>query len=450
MSGLAEVPDGWTLSSIEALAEPKGIAYGVLKPGPQVEGGVPMLRVSDVRNGRVDQSQLYGISDELDHEYRRTKLRGGEVLVSIQGSVGRAAVVPPELAGANISRTLAMIRLCEPELAGWVQLALESPQIQHAIRHVIGGTTRDSLNLRDLRRLEIPIAPEPQRSALLSFVERLRSLNGSSAEHLAAAHDSVESFRQVVLAAACSGRLTADWRARSGSEETATAHADLPDAWAHTTLGDLAESFRGGSTQVPVNEPSEYPILRSSSVRPFEVDYDDVRFLSAEQSQRRENFLEVGDLLITRLSGSLEYVGNCALVLSPDACRIQYPDRLFRCRLKDPNEAPYVEVFFAGPAMRRQIEDASRSAAGHQRISIADLKSFTIARPPLDEQREIVRRVDQLLTVADRLERRIDVAAARVDRSSEAVLAKSFRGDLVTTNGVAATGDHALEEIVTA
>ena len=148
-------PAHWTTATVASLAEPKGVAYGVLKPGPQVLDGVPMLRVTDVRDGRVDCSAIYRISQALDREFSRTKLRGGEVVLSIQGSVGRAAVVPADLAGANISRTLAMIRLADPSLGPWVHRALESPHIQRAMRDAVGGTTRDSYNLRDLRQLEI-------------------------------------------------------------------------------------------------------------------------------------------------------------------------------------------------------------------------------------------------------------------------------------------------------
>ena len=150
------LPDDWSTDTIDALTVPKGVAYGVLKPGPSTPDGVPMLRVSDIREGRVDQTAIYRISRQLDEEYRRTKLAGGEVLLSIQGSVGRTAIVPQSLAGANISRTLAMIRLNDPDLGPWVQFALESPQAQAAMRQVVGGTTRDSLNLRDVRQIIIP------------------------------------------------------------------------------------------------------------------------------------------------------------------------------------------------------------------------------------------------------------------------------------------------------
>jgi type I restriction enzyme, S subunit len=64
-------------------------------------------------------------------------------------------------------------------------------------------------------------------------------------------------------------------------------------------------------------------------------------------------------------------------------------------------------------------------------LSFDQLRSAPIALPPLGEQLEIVTRVDRLLAVADDLQNRIDTAAGRVERSSQAILAKAFRGDLV-------------------
>ncbi|WP_179944205.1 restriction endonuclease subunit S, partial [Mycobacterium sp. MAC_080597_8934] len=252
----------------------------------------------------------------------------------------------------------------------------------------VQGSTRDKLNQGSMNSIPVLLAPRPTQDTLVAAIDAFESKRASASGHLSAAHRANERFRQAVLAAACSGRLTADWRAERDIEDA----ADMSGGWESLTLGTIASSIRGGSTEVPRNEPTNYPILRSSSVRPFSIDFSDVRYLSAEQSTREANYLQDGDLLITRLSGSLEYVGNCGIVRLADDARIQYPDRLFCCRLSDPREAQFVELVFAGPEIRSQIEAATRSAAGHQRISISDLKGFHFARPPLDEQAEIVRR----------------------------------------------------------
>lgn len=53
-----------------------------------------------------------------------------------------------------------------------------------------------------------------------------------------------------------------------------------------------------------------------------------------------------------------------------------------------------------------------------------------MAVPNQDEQTEIVRRVDQLFACADTVERQVNSALARVNRLTQSILAKAFRGEL--------------------
>lgn len=401
------------------------------------DGEVRLIQLADVGDGVFRNRSSRFLTMDKAKELRCTFLQPGDILLArMPDPLGRACIFPgvgmPAVTAVDVCILRPRPARVRPE---WLVKAINSPKFRSSMQVFVRGTTRQRISRKNLGmlKLEVPsLSTQLELAAVIDRVELRRRIAGG---HLAAARRAVDRFRQAVLAAACSGRLTADWRSTNGigDQETPTQGSRLPQSWAELQLGDLARSIRGGSTEVPGNEPSEYPILRSSSVRPFAVDYEDVRFLSAEQSQRAENYLQEGDLLITRLSGSIDYVGNCAVVRSLQNRRIQYPDRLFCCRLNDPSEAPYIELFLAGPMVRRQIEDASRSAAGHQRISISDLKGFTIARPPIEEQREIARRVGQLFALADGIGQRIEVASKRVERSSQAILAKAFRGDLTSS-----------------
>lgn len=96
---------------------------------------------------------------------------------------------------------------------------------------------------------------------------------------------------------------------------------------------------------------------------------------------------------------------------------------------------------------RKQRIDPRLKAAGYFTGSgIAHLTGVSLARvpvplPPIEEQREIVRRVDHLLVLADALKQRIEAGSKRVERSSQAVLAKAFRGELTMSTGLDARAD---------
>lgn len=300
----------------------------------------------------------------------------------------------------------------------------------------VQGSTRDKLNQRSMNAIPLALAPLAEQQRIARRLTDIDACSAATAGHLQAAQILLDRFRSAIVAAACSGRLT------EGARNDAVSNSNgAPASWQRATLGDLADSIRGGSSEVPTSSVTEYPVLRSSSVRPRSVDYNDVRYLSSGQSQKPANFIENGDLLVTRLNGNIEYVGNAAVVDGLGNRRLQYPDRLFRLRLKEPAHAQYLQLFFASPQARAQVRAASRSAAGHQRISISDLKGFSIALPPLDEQREIVLRCNAMLATAARMTELVEHTAVTLDRVTNASLAKAFRGELVPTEAALAVED---------
>jgi hypothetical protein len=125
------------------------------------------------------------------------------------------------------------------------------------------------------------------------------------------------------------------------------------------------------------------------------------------------------------------YVANCAMVRNLEKQKIQYPDRLFCAKLIPQMNAFYCELVFAAPYVRKQITEHAKSSAGHQRVAIGDITNQPIAIAPLEEQQEIVRRVEILFAFADRLESRYKTARAKCDQLTPALLEKAFQGELV-------------------
>ncbi|MCP4542487.1 MAG: hypothetical protein GY832_35655 [Chloroflexi bacterium] len=207
---------------------------------------------------------------------------------------------------------------------------------------------------------------------------------------------------------------------------------NLPKGWCWTKFGQLISSFRSGSSAVPEDEPTNFPILRSSSVRPLKVDYQDSRFVSDKNSQKADNFLQRDDLLFTRLSGSLNYVGNCALVKGSGFRGIQYPDRLFRAQLVKRNIGRYVEICFASPQIRKEIMTQAKSTAGHQRISMGEITEQILPLPALTEQHRIVEEVERRLSVVAALEAAIEANLRRAKRLRQSILKRAFEGRLVS------------------
>ncbi|NBC40699.1 restriction endonuclease subunit S [Corallococcus exiguus] len=160
-SGLHELPSGWAWASIEEvcpLAAP--VVYGIILPGDDVQGGVPYIRPVDMNSdGTIDFTSMKRTSPSIAAQYQRASLRGGDIVLSIVGTIGKVIVVPDELDGGNITQSSARLRPPDWLSGEYLRLALLSPILRSQYDKFRFGNAVQRLNIEHVRRLALPIAP---------------------------------------------------------------------------------------------------------------------------------------------------------------------------------------------------------------------------------------------------------------------------------------------------
>ena len=152
--------DGNVKTLAELVQDDRPITYGVIKPGAFVETGTYLVKVKDMCDGKINVDGLVKITPEVDSMYSRSKLKEGDILLSIRGTVGRVVIVPKELEGANITQDTARISLKTDLNNYYVKCVLESPTIQDWISMHICGLAVKGINLADVRKIPIPMADD--------------------------------------------------------------------------------------------------------------------------------------------------------------------------------------------------------------------------------------------------------------------------------------------------
>lgn len=174
-------PCHWHFLKLEELLEnAKGIAVGVMYPGDHTAKGIPLIKVGDVKDGYIASQPGFFISPEVDEEYKRTRLHGTELLITLVGNPGDCVVVEPHMAGWNAARALAVIRLKDISLREWLRYILLSKPAKHLIDARLNTTVQKTLNLKDIRELGIPIPPKHERDTIIknvSSIERKKIVN---------------------------------------------------------------------------------------------------------------------------------------------------------------------------------------------------------------------------------------------------------------------------------
>ncbi|MGE0809759.1 MAG: DUF559 domain-containing protein [Immundisolibacter sp.] len=149
------------------------VTYGVVKPGDEDANGILFIRGGDIADGRVLTDQLRTISKKVSNQYKRTLLRGGEIVMSLVGNPGQVAIVPESLRGANIARQAALIRLRECVDSRFVMYFLMSRIGQDALGAHSRGSVQQVINLRDLKTLRIPTPPLAEQRAIAHILGTL-------------------------------------------------------------------------------------------------------------------------------------------------------------------------------------------------------------------------------------------------------------------------------------
>ncbi|MEA5465283.1 restriction endonuclease subunit S [Leptothoe sp. PORK10 BA2] len=176
---------GWEEKLLAEVLQPdRPIAYGILKPGEYEEGGVMMLRIQDIRGGKVAAEGLHRVSQSLSAQYKRTLLSGGEIVVSLVGTIGLCALVPPHFAGANVHRNLAVLVPCDELQPRFLLQYMVSDQFQRRIKETTKGGNQGLLNLGDLKRLPIPIPPLDLQCRFSTIVESVEQQKARMRTHL--------------------------------------------------------------------------------------------------------------------------------------------------------------------------------------------------------------------------------------------------------------------------
>ncbi len=172
-----ELPAGWGWIRFDDLIEPaKPISYGVLVPGPDVDRGVPFVRIADLSLTDPPAKPEKSISTQVDAQYQRTRLEGGEILMGVVGSIGKLGVAPLTWAGANIARAICRIVPVSFVNKDFVLLLLQSAFMRASFAVDTRTLAQPTLNVSLIRSSATPLPPVAEQSRIVARVDELMRL----------------------------------------------------------------------------------------------------------------------------------------------------------------------------------------------------------------------------------------------------------------------------------
>lgn len=198
-------------TTLEDVAEPGcSLSYGIVQPGEDVAGGLPIVRPVDLNDGVVTLNGLKRIDSALARSYERTTLKGNDILLCVRGTTGALALADSDLAGANVTRGIVPIRFDAAQISqdfGFWLMRSEPVQIQ--IRAKTYGAALMQINIRDLRQLTLLVPPKHEQELAVKRFEELKAATDQLVDSYQRKLVALEELKKSLLKQAFSGALYA-------------------------------------------------------------------------------------------------------------------------------------------------------------------------------------------------------------------------------------------------
>ncbi len=412
------LPPGWEWARIGDL----GVEVrGQVKPEPGVIYDLYSVPAFASRHPeRVDGASI--------KSGKRFVLEGDVLLCKINPRINRVWVVARADGFPQIASTeYLVLRLHEPEMASAIQWYLSSPRFRDWIKLSVEGATGSHTRAKSGPVLDqsVPLPPQAEQKRIVEAIEEHLSRLDAVDSAVDAAQQKLVAFR------------------RSSFDHL----FDEPN-WAWTTLGLIAE-VKGGVTKDSKNQGNpayiEIPYLRVANVQRGYLDLDEITTIRINPEKAARLRLQPGDILFNE-GGDRDKLGR-GWVWEGQIEDCIHQNHVFRARLTSESFDPYFVSMHGNSWGQRWFETHGKQTTNLASLNLTTLKSFPVPAPSLDEQREVVTHLQEIMDLESRLRAELDQARRHSESLRRSILSDAFSGRLVPQDPTDEPASALLERI---
>lgn len=382
------------------------------------DAGIPWVTPADLS----EYKQIYisrgarNLTEKGFSECSAIKMPAGSVLFSSRAPIGYVAIAANEVSTNQGFKSFVL-----PDGLNGHFIYYYLKYIKPVAEEMATGTTFKELSGATTAKVPLIVAPSNEQKRIADKLDVLLARVDICSERLYRVPLILKRFRQSVLTTATSGELTADWRAKR----------DLAE-WADSTIGESSLLVTKGASPKwqginYVDDPRQTLFVTSENVGQGQMLLRVRKYVENEfNKKQKRSVLKRGDVLTNIVGAS---IGRSAIFDLENVANINQAVCVIRV-----DDTKLINIFLMYYLNSPQgVSDILGGAVEVARanVSLATISSLAIKLPSIEEQHEIVRRVEALFAYANRLEARYQSARAQVEKLTPALLAKAFRGELV-------------------
>ncbi|WP_070885544.1 restriction endonuclease subunit S [Pseudomonas argentinensis] len=405
---MSELPSGWARTSLGEIAT-WGSGGTPSRSEPNFYGGsIPWIKSGEL-NARYVKSTEENITEAAVSGSSAKIFPAGSVAIAMYGAtIGKTAILGVDAAtnqacavGAPIEGLTSsefLYRLLQNEKDAFIEKGK--------------GGAQPNISQAVIKAHEVSLPPLAEQTRIAQKLDELLAQVDTLKARIDGIPALLKRFRQSVLAAAVSGRLTEEWRGLQSDSLPQSHSADMPAGWSVIPLGNYAANHDGARKPISAKERES-----RKGDHPY--------FGATGQIDRIDGYTHDGEFVLVGEDGAnlltrakpLAFIAKGQIWVNNHAHVIASPSGHSNTYL-----AIYLNTLDITPWV---------SGSAQPKLNQKNMNEIPVHVPPPAEQVEIVHRVEQLFAFADQLEAKVASAKSRIDHLTQSILAKAFRGELV-------------------
>lgn len=438
------LPKNWVETEVKQISSIiRGVSY---KNGDAFsqpfENSCLVLRGGNIQDGKiiVDTDNVY-VSLELVDQ-KQLLQTNDVVIVGSTGSsklIGKAAHSLVSSNDIAFGAFLMLLRATDKINSRYFSYFFQTSYYRKAIQDLAAGVNINNIRKEHIDGLIFPLPPLAEQQRIVAKLDALFGQLDTIKKSLENVPVLLKNFRQQVLTQAVTGKLTEEWREGKELEE-----------WTNEKANSCCEKVQsGGTPKGSTFELSGIPFLKVYNIVNNKIDFESKpQYVSEEiqNSQIKKSIIFPGDVIMNIVGPPL----NKVAIIPEDYKEWNINQAITLFRTKEYLVNKFLYYFFCEGQSVKSLVNETKGVVGQVNISLSQCRDFDIPIPPLEEQQEIVRRVESLFAKADVIEAQYNTLKEKVDKLPQAILQKAFKGELtqqLDTDGDARELLKAIEQL---
>jgi len=419
------LPKGWVESNIGTISEIiRGVSYKKNEASSSYsEHSIYILRGGNIQDGRIDfetDDNVYVKSHLVNPKQYIQK--DDVVIVGSTGSkklIGKAGTAGDKLANVSFGAFLMLLRTYTVN-SKYHSYFFQTAYYRNTISELAGGVNINNIRKEHLENLKFPLPPLPEQERIVAKLDKLFAQHEKIKQALDRIPQLLKAFRQQVLTQAVTGKLTEQWREGKDLE-----------GWKAKKISELGELISGFAFKSSDFKDAGIQLIRMGNLYNNKLDLArspiflpkdyDAKLIERYSTQK-------GDILLS-LTGT-KYKRDYGFAIEIDTNEKLLINQRILC-VRPSINSKYLLYLLRDNIFRDQFFALETGGVNQGNVGVTNLAKISLKIPPLQEQQEIVRRVENLFAKADAIEARYDTLKAKVDSLPQAILHKAFKGELV-------------------